>query len=110
MASEELFGATPDYVGTVVGTLPGSDIAAELARISSCLDSMEKEPQGPGKYRTEGQVMPSRHIYVGRFGSMGQAPRPDAKVGLGINVQTSRIFAKHSEVYGLSTRAWQEKV
>ncbi|CAI5719630.1 unnamed protein product [Peronospora farinosa] len=114
MAVEEVFkGATPDYAGAAgvpsVKSLPGSDIAAKLARISSRLDSMEKEHQGPGKYRTEGQVVPSRHMYVGGFGSMGHAPRPDAKVDLGIGGQTSSLFAKRSEVYGISTRAWQEQ-
>ncbi|TDH69064.1 hypothetical protein CCR75_004773 [Bremia lactucae] len=39
-----------------VEALPGCDIAAELARISSRLDSMNKERQGPGQYHAETKV------------------------------------------------------
>nr|CCA17910.1 AlNc14C42G3546 [Albugo laibachii Nc14] len=87
---EEFRGATPDYAGnayrddtqvtarergptedyldarerggpSLVKSLLGSDIAVELARTSSCLESMERTRQG----------------YGGGFGLVGKPSRPD---------------------------------
>ena len=92
-----------------VESLPGSDIAAELTRIPSRLDSMEKERQDPGRLRTGGQMEPSLDLYRGAFGSMGQAPRPNVIMDIGIGGQTSSFFAKRSGVHGPGARAWQEQ-
>ena len=91
---------------TSVESLPGSDIAVELARIFSRLDSKGKERQEPGRLRTGGQMEPSRDLYRDGFGSMGQAPRPNVIMGIGIGGQTSGFFAKRGGVHSPGARAW----